>query len=547
MISRKTLLMHPYLLYFIINIFLALSISTVSRPMETTVLVEEKEPSAETAVLHWACAVGKRDIFNILPPSIDIHERYNNRRAIDVAAENGHADMVDDLVKKGAEIDSERCARLLAQKKDCDSEILEESSLHQLASATRHNKEELCKAFHLAAQSSQTALMKLLLHKGAPLLDNTRQKEHALYDTGFLDLHAAILKEHIAEAIPWALAYICCDISLMKAYKWTMLHSAVTSGKREVVSWFITKFPRTASDVNSTDINGFSPLHLAVILGYEDIVALLLTLNIKTRHQKDLQKLTPLHWASVRGCSTETYLSLKVFESEKDLNGNTCLHILASFGKADLIDEVVRKLNGNDRTLLVNVLSDNHVTPLCCAAYRGHTRAIACLLQWGANLNPTQSLSSPSPALHWAVRGERDDTIAFLIKQGALVGAFNHGGDTALHMAVKLRLYTAMLALVRKAPESVRYVNCRDYPQGETPLDYAKKLNDERAISIISGLHDKTSATDTTMSASDCDLCLIEDDGAEQLPLATDPDYSIAQASPDLKLELRLAEKFESF
>jgi hypothetical protein len=113
----------------------------------------------------------------------------------------------------------------------------------------------------------------------------------------------------------------------------TQLHKAVLSGHRDVVELLLAK----GSNVNATNLFGWTPLHAAANAGYKEMVELLLAhkANINAK-DKDQMNRTPLHWAAQQGHRdvVELLLARNASMYGRDRDGHTAgeLALAGGFG-----------------------------------------------------------------------------------------------------------------------------------------------------------------------------------------------------------------------
>jgi len=196
-------------------------------------------------------------------------------------------------------------------------------------------------------------------------------------------------------------------LKLMGAYSFALLFTlssfavagslseAVKDGNFERVKSFITE----GSDVNVSNENGLSPLHMAAYKGHKDIAELLILsgANVNAGDKRDT---TPLHLAADRG-----YRNI-----------------------AELLIQ-----NGANVNAVTIGCSGNNVkwTPLSKAIYKKHKDVAELLILKGANVNFHFNESN----LHLAVRSGQKEIVEILILKGANVNAVNKAGITPLNLA----------------------------------------------------------------------------------------------------------------
>jgi ankyrin repeat protein len=114
----------------------------------------------------------------------------------------------------------------------------------------------------------------------------------------------------------------------------------------------------------------------------------------------------------------------------------------------------------------VNTLNSCRGTPLSEAASLGYDELVAYLLSHGARLHiPGQE----EPALHSAVRGGSVATVRRLLEAGASIDEQNDMRETPLHLAVQSDELLPVVALLIEAGANLNLKRIFD----ETPLDVA--------------------------------------------------------------------------
>jgi ankyrin repeat protein len=148
-------------------------------------------------------------------------------------------------------------------------------------------------------------------------------------------------------------------------------------------------------DVNAVNKSGEAPLHLAAMIGYQEIAALLIEegANVNARNGREL---TPLH--------------------------------AAAWGDhSEIVALLITK--GAD----INARGENGITPLHVSALSGSNEAMALLIQNGADI-VARNKDGATP-LHAAALTGQAEAAKLLIANGADVSAKNNEGMTAVQMA----------------------------------------------------------------------------------------------------------------
>uniref|UniRef100_A0AAY5EDJ3 VPS9 domain-containing protein n=1 Tax=Electrophorus electricus TaxID=8005 RepID=A0AAY5EDJ3_ELEEL len=172
--------------------------------------------------------------------------------------------------------------------------------------------------------------------------------------------------------------------------------------------------------VNSSSVDGFTPLHVAALHGHTALLALLIHhgANINSRNG---QSATPLHLA----CQ------------------NSHVQVVTSLLQCNA------KLNKRDQF---------GNTPLIQACLKGHEETVALLLPSGASVNLANNQGNT--ALHEAVRGGHQTLVELLLQAGALTHLRNKRQRTPLDCAQETaskvpsnakHLNTAILKILQKA------------------------------------------------------------------------------------------------
>ncbi|XP_059150354.1 ankyrin repeat domain-containing protein 27-like [Physella acuta] len=167
----------------------------------------------------------------------------------------------------------------------------------------------------------------------------------------------------------------------------------------------VSRKSREQLSVNLKTSTGYCPIHMSVLHGHSDIVALLISLNADICVQNH-KGLSPLHLA----CCTRNSLITDM--------------LVKAGAKVD-----VQEMNGD--------------TPLLIAASNGFLNGVQILVKSGASLNVTNHKGNT--ALHEAVKRDQGDTVTILLHAGADTRIVNKQGklpidltdDPALHALIE--------------------------------------------------------------------------------------------------------------
>lgn len=303
----------------------------------------------------------------------------------------------------------------------------------------------------------------------------------------------------------------------------TALHAAVASGHKNVVSRLISE---ETNALNCSDYTGRTPLHEAVRRNDKNLLEILLEKQPQTIHQKcnhwqqvnenfrsdmlsfqesiDYHKdichcgYTPLHLAARYG-NIDLGISLILRGAKVDIqdcSGATPFHVAACHNKRSFVPVLSHPKAGAD----INSKTLNGSTPIHSAATCGAVEVIDHLLYWKANLTAVDDYGMTP--LHYSIfnvkanqypqaflnnrRGHLTqffnddnfirntdflpwlDTLLVLIFRGSDIDAVDINGRTALHIAAHNGLADAVHVLLQRNAT----VNKRD-KNGKTPLEVA--------------------------------------------------------------------------
>ncbi|KYN01084.1 Ankyrin-1 [Cyphomyrmex costatus] len=200
--------------------------------------------------------------------------------------------------------------------------------------------------------------------------------------------------------------------------------------------------------VNAPDAEGHTPLHLAVIAGDTQLVAVLLA-NGADVNAKDLEGHSVLHWATVCGEAecVRLVLAAGARPSTPDLRGGSPLHYAAQCcGAAATAELAVPKKVGLKvlQTLLefgadVNAKDEDGRQPILWAASAGSVEAVLALARAGGAAAAGTSDKDGLTALHCAASRGHARCVEVLVNLcGSHPDYVDDNGCSALHYAATL-------------------------------------------------------------------------------------------------------------
>uniref|UniRef100_A0A667Y1G0 Ankyrin repeat and kinase domain containing 1 n=1 Tax=Myripristis murdjan TaxID=586833 RepID=A0A667Y1G0_9TELE len=207
----------------------------------------------------------------------------------------------------------------------------------------------------------------------------------------------------------------------------SLLHYTVASGDTESVQRVLN----LGAEVNCPSARGYTPLIVAALHRFHDIISLLLEEGAAAT-QGDEDQWTPLHFAAQNGDDRTVRLLLDkgAAADPKEKVGWTPLHLACQNGHETVARLLLSRLSQEE----VKEREDMQGrTPLHLAGAYGHLSIVKLLLTQGADLNATDC--SLSTALHLSAEEGHYRVVRELVKSGAHIDSADSRGYTPLHLA----------------------------------------------------------------------------------------------------------------
>ena len=220
----------------------------------------------------------------------------------------------------------------------------------------------------------------------------------------------------------------------------TFLHSAAESIHGRMVEMVIS-YSSVALDVNTKNLNGATPLHVAALKNTE-ACAMLLKYNADVNSTTNLGY-TPLQYAAKHGCykaCRQLYMleeincrgrSMYYINEDLKVNWQNCYEETALHLVIDARDGAIMK---SKKKWPFNVCEDRY------------TKIVKLLLRRGANVNIKNH--SGDTSLHIAVRYEMEYIVRLLLHYNADIHLRNNRNETAMNLT-KSNFYPHVMKLIK--------------------------------------------------------------------------------------------------
>ncbi len=400
--------------------------------------------SAGQTPLHNAAKRGRLEVVELLVCSgaqIDAPDNHGFTPAMLAMAEN-HKPVVEYLVEEGAGVDFCLAAYL--------GDVAKVKEFIDAGADVNTKGPYAWLPLHYAAFLNHIDVAKLLIAAGADLRALTEDSPHWTDDVGQPALYHAIEQGHVDMVN--LLIDGGADVNAKHPNGTTPLYLAICRGKSEVVRLLIAKGADVNALVEHYGIVEGPMLGVAIQAGNLDIVESLIAGGADVT-MKDESGWSLVHIAVTSGGGAAAEAAVPMDPPDLafphgDLDRYNALLYAA---RDDFLVRTIGLLvaHGAD----VDAKDEDGLTPLHCAAYHGYRRAVALLLERGADVNARIVLVSAADGVLWerdlesrmepgvtplheAVAGWDPNVADLLLAHGAKVNAVDDSGNTPLHYAV---------------------------------------------------------------------------------------------------------------
>ncbi len=248
---------------------------------------------------------------------------------------------------------------------------------------------------------------------------------------------------------------------------WPPLNIAAWRGQADAVRLLLAN---PATNVDSLDPEGFTPLLRAAYQGHDDVLEMLLVAKANVVHQVQDGRYA-LQVAAQRGHNAAVQRLLKAGAQEQPTKGQEpLLNALARTGQQEIALTLLPGLTEVD-------VSFESRTPLHHAAERGHDRLLKALLSRKATVNATDKLRYTP--LHLAILHGHEAAAKLLLAAKSSLQAEDIEGNTPLALAAfKGRHQLVPLLIVTETLEKTN-------AKGNTPLMLAAQAGHEPVVTLL--------------------------------------------------------------
>uniref|UniRef100_A0A8C0E5P0 Ankyrin repeat and death domain containing 1B n=1 Tax=Bubo bubo TaxID=30461 RepID=A0A8C0E5P0_BUBBB len=268
--------------------------------------------------------------------------------------------------------------------------------------------------FQYAAKTNNLETMEKLFKKNVNI-----NAVDALKRTAF---HFAVARSHMS--VVDFLLHHKARLDMADQHGLTVIHLAAWTGNLDIMR----KLVKAGADQKAKNEEGMNVLHFAAQNNSVKIVDYFLQdLHLNDLNKPDGKGKKPFLLASEKGHvdMINNLITLKLFTSERDKEGNTALHLAAKNGHSKVVEILLEQWKE------INELNQNHSSALHIAVQNGHLSLVTFLIDKNIDLQK----NSP---LHLAVINNHLPVVKSLLDANHDINSLNHRQETPLHLAADL-------------------------------------------------------------------------------------------------------------
>ncbi|XP_058468960.1 kinase D-interacting substrate of 220 kDa B isoform X4 [Solea solea] len=406
----------------------------------------------------------------------------NGQTPLMLAAEQGSVDIVQELIRRGANVnldDVDCWSALISAAKEGHMDVVKE--LLENSAYIEHRDMGGWTALMWAAYKGRLEVAKLLLEHGAN--PNTTGQQYSVYPIIWSSGrgHADIVKLLLQNG---------AKVNCSDKYGTTPLIWASRKGHFDCVMHLL----ESGADVDQEGANSMTALIVAVKGGYTEVVKELLKRNPNV-NMTDKDGNTALMIAAKEGFTeiVQDLLDAGTYVNIPDRSGDTVLIGAVRGGHVDIVRALLHKYAD------IDIRGQESKTALYWAVEKGNATMVRDILQCNPDTE-TCTKDAESPLIK-ATKMRNIEIVELLLDKGAKVSAVDKKGDTPLHIAIRGRSRRLAELLLRN-PKDGRLLY-RPNKAGETPYNIDCSHQKSILTQIFGARHLSPTETDGDMLGYD--------------------------------------------
>ncbi|XP_030323430.1 ankyrin repeat and death domain-containing protein 1B [Calypte anna] len=291
--------------------------------------------------------------------------------------------------------------------------------------------------------------------------------------------HFAVARSHVS--VVDFLLHHKARLDMADQHGLTVIHLAAWTGNLSIMR----KLVKAGADQKAENEEGMNVLHFAAQNNSVNIVDYFLQdLHLNDLNKPDGNGKKPFLLASEKGHvdMVNSLITMKLFTSEKDKEGNTALHLAAKNGHSEVVEILLEQWEE------INYFNQNGETPFYLAVEGGHEKCAELLLEAGSDINiltqvciqcPSSTQNNNS-ALQIAIQNGHLSLVTFLIDKNIDLVPKPEQKSSPLHLAV----INNHLPVVKSLLDASHDINSLNHRQ-ETPLHLAADLGNVELVEVL--------------------------------------------------------------